>query len=299
MHRFIWDMHYAPLDALTHDYPISAIYGDTPLAPQGPLALPGNYTVRLTIAGKTYTAPLLIKGDPRVNVSPGDLKQQFDIEQKIAGSLHQDYTALQQVRSLRAQLKAAKGKVQGGAAEAVNKLDQQAETFEASAIGPAAAPTGAQGQSLSRLNSAFAHLFEVVQSADAAPTAQAVAAVNDLQQVLAATLMRWNEVKQGVPAVSRQVQSAGLPAIDLERPARSRRPAAPWRLLTILAVAPRLPSGHQRWITSCSAKRARVANIPPCRLMTIVSAISASVASASARRSVTCKRLVMRTPRRV
>jgi hypothetical protein len=58
-----------------------------------------------------------------------------------------------------------------------------------------------------------------VQGPDAAPTTQAVAAAGDLQQALAVTLTRWNEVKKGIPAVSQQLQSAGLPALDLNKPA--------------------------------------------------------------------------------
>jgi len=30
MHRFIWDLHYPPPDALATQFPISAIYDDTP-----------------------------------------------------------------------------------------------------------------------------------------------------------------------------------------------------------------------------------------------------------------------------
>ena len=35
MHRFVWDLHYPPPDALRQDYPISAIYEDTPRVPAG------------------------------------------------------------------------------------------------------------------------------------------------------------------------------------------------------------------------------------------------------------------------
>jgi len=35
MHRFVWNLHYAPPDALEHEFPISAIYRDTPRYPLG------------------------------------------------------------------------------------------------------------------------------------------------------------------------------------------------------------------------------------------------------------------------
>ena len=31
----------------------------------GPTAQPGAYTVKLTVDGKSYTQPLVVKGDPR------------------------------------------------------------------------------------------------------------------------------------------------------------------------------------------------------------------------------------------
>jgi hypothetical protein len=45
MHRFVWDLTYPAPDVLTRDYPISAIYHDTPLYPLGAAALPGQYKV--------------------------------------------------------------------------------------------------------------------------------------------------------------------------------------------------------------------------------------------------------------
>ncbi len=59
-HRFIWDLHYPPPAALSRgrDYPMTAIYQDTPRHPLGPWVLPGQYTVRLTAGATTSTQPL-------------------------------------------------------------------------------------------------------------------------------------------------------------------------------------------------------------------------------------------------
>ena len=83
MYRFVWDLRYTPPDALRHDYPMTAIYHDTPREPRGPIALPGEYTVKLTVDGKSFTQPLSVKMDPRVKTPPAGLKQQFDLAMKI------------------------------------------------------------------------------------------------------------------------------------------------------------------------------------------------------------------------
>jgi hypothetical protein len=219
MHRFVWDLHFTPPDVLSRDYPISAVYHDTPLAPQGILAPPGEYIVRLTVGSHEFMQPLVIKGDPRVKVSDADLEQQYAMEQKLVDALHQDYTALQQVRSLSAQLKDLKARAQGSTSTAIANLDADASALEGSAGGSGGAATGPQTQSLARLNGSLAHVYDVVGLADAAPTVQAIAAADQLQQALRAALARWEQTKKTIANVNQQLQGSGLPTIDLDRPA--------------------------------------------------------------------------------
>ena len=83
MHRFVWDLRYTPPEAVSHDYPISAIYHNTPREPRGPIALPGSYTVKLTVDGRSFTEPLTVKMDPRVKTPAADLKRQFDLAMQV------------------------------------------------------------------------------------------------------------------------------------------------------------------------------------------------------------------------
>jgi photosystem II stability/assembly factor-like uncharacterized protein len=65
MHRFVWDLTAASGPGGGRGGPpISAIYGDTP-ARQGALQPAGNYTVKLTVDGQSYTQMLTVKPDPR------------------------------------------------------------------------------------------------------------------------------------------------------------------------------------------------------------------------------------------
>ena len=80
MHRWVWNFRYPSPVATHHEYPISAVPHETPRSPQGPHAPPGQYTVRLTADGPSYTAPLLVKMDPRVKTPPADLQRQFELD---------------------------------------------------------------------------------------------------------------------------------------------------------------------------------------------------------------------------
>ena len=103
MHRWVWDLHYTAPDSMRHDYPIAAIPHDTPRYPLGPNALPGTYTVRLTVDGKTSTAPLTVKMDPRVKTSTRGLQKKFETEAHLASIMSESTQALHQGGSIRSQ----------------------------------------------------------------------------------------------------------------------------------------------------------------------------------------------------
>ncbi|MEZ5319351.1 MAG: hypothetical protein R2752_18265 [Vicinamibacterales bacterium] len=77
LHRFYWDVRYAPPAVDRFTYPISAVPGDTPKAPQGMFVLPGTYQVRLTVNGRAYRQAVVVRMDPRVRTSQADLEAQF------------------------------------------------------------------------------------------------------------------------------------------------------------------------------------------------------------------------------
>ncbi len=76
-------MHYTPLPDVDAEYPMTAIYRNTPQESTGPWALPGDYSLVLTVNGKSYTQPLTVKMDPRVKASPADLTEQFELSKKL------------------------------------------------------------------------------------------------------------------------------------------------------------------------------------------------------------------------
>ncbi len=182
MHRFVWDLHYPPPAALSHNYPISAIYRDTWREPRGPVALPGRYVLRLTVAGRVLTQPLTIRMDPRVRATPAALAQQFAAAQRLAVAMRRDYDALQAVRALRAKIAAVPKRA------LTDSLDRNLAEIESGGRGPT--------ETLTRLNGELAGLLDLIDGVDAAPTTQAARAVTTLEAKLAGLLARWNAIRR-------------------------------------------------------------------------------------------------------
>ena len=209
-HRFVWDLRYPPPATLERTHPISAIVHDTPAEPLGPFVLPGEYHVKLSAAGRSWTQPLTVRMDPRVPVAPERLAEQLALARGIVDAMGRDAAALARVKALRARLASLPaGARQGALGPAVAALDAKAkELGEGSEDGPRS-----QGTNLTRLNGDLARLLDVVEGADAAPTTQAHAAWAGLEKSLAPLLARWSELQaKDVPALDRQLQQAGVPA---------------------------------------------------------------------------------------
>jgi photosystem II stability/assembly factor-like uncharacterized protein len=213
MHRWVWDLHYPSPASLQHQYPISAVPSDTPRTPQGPIALPGEYTARLAVKGSTFTASLTVKIDPRVNTSPGDLEKQFNLEMRLASELTTSTEAVTQARSVVDQLHKL-GNQSGAMAESIKALDQKVGTI---LRGSTPAVPGTSEPTLTRASAAVDALYTSVGQADAAPTTAQINAAVDTERDLSALTKRWEEIKNSdLPALNRQLKSANLPEIHLE-----------------------------------------------------------------------------------
>ena len=102
--RINWDIRYDSPPAFAHSYAINANEGETPPSPEGPLALPGTYTLTLTVDGKGYTQTVNVKNDPRSPASAADLLAQHELQMKLYQGIKTAYAGYQQVTNVRAQL---------------------------------------------------------------------------------------------------------------------------------------------------------------------------------------------------
>ena len=182
MHRFVWDLHYPAPESLGHEYPISAIFHDTPRLPLGPRALPGDYTAKLTVGGKTYSQNFTLKMDPRVHAAPGALEQMFRTEQDLAAAMNETYDALDQIKKFRDGLKDRIASATPADAQKLQALDQQAAALAGAGGGRGPFASAGGTDNFARLHGEIAQLYGLVDSADAAPTAAQYAAWRGLKE---------------------------------------------------------------------------------------------------------------------
>jgi len=103
LNRFVWDFRY---EGSSHvpDYYLWEYQTGT----KGPMAIPGKYQVRLTVDGKTQTAPFEVVEDPRVHVQQADLQKQFELLLQIRDELTRVFDTVNQIQDVRAQLSGLK-----------------------------------------------------------------------------------------------------------------------------------------------------------------------------------------------
>jgi photosystem II stability/assembly factor-like uncharacterized protein len=221
LNRFVWDMRYEGATRVPRS-PLWA--GGT----DGPQVVPDKYQVRLTVNGKSSTAPLEIVPDPRLKVTQQDLEKQLDLLLKIRERVTQAHETVNQIRDIRAQITALNKRLENqpqakSVAEAGKQLDKKMTEVEEVLIQTKAK----SGQDVLnypiRLNNYLVALGGVVESADSAPTQVSYDVFTMLGKQLDDQLARWKQIMgTDVPAYNDVVKKQEVPAIILAKPADSK-----------------------------------------------------------------------------
>lgn len=214
MNRFVWDLRYPAPPAITPSYTMHAVFGEnTPALPLGPLALPGDYTVRLTVNGRHYDQPLTVKMDPRVAISQAALSQELQLGLKISSDLKADTETHIAIANLQSQLKSVAARLTGDGNSStlaevkklsgdINAMDQG--SHENHTLG------------LAELGDQLVTLSGTVGAADAAPTSQARQAFEQCHAELETILGRWREAQQNlIPKLNADLVKAGMPPVKM------------------------------------------------------------------------------------
>ena len=205
MHRFTWDVHYQPLDGGGRiggpNLPMAAIGHNTIAAPTTPWVNPGTFTVKLTVDGKTYSQPIVVKPDPRVKTPALAMQQVYTLSKALYyGALDTQATA-RQLRGLRDQIAARKAQATGSLADALSTLDTSLDAI----IG-----TTAGADTLVGASTGLAGVMNSLQGADVRPTTVQLAAIARARTNATKAIGKWTGVKAvDLPAVNGKLRAAG------------------------------------------------------------------------------------------
>ncbi len=217
LNRFVWDLRYEGATKV----PRAPLWGGST---DGPVALPGAYQIRLTVLGKTYTAPVEIKADPRLKISQDDLAKQFDLLLKIRDKVTETDDAIIQIRDVRDQVNAENKRLKNdprekAIADAGKALDKKMTAVEEELIQTKAK----SGQDVLnfpvRLNNHLVALSGVVGSADSAPTKQSYEVFDMLSKAVDEQLAKWKAIAStDLGAYNNLVKQQEVPAIMVTQP---------------------------------------------------------------------------------
>ena len=218
MHRINWDLRYPDPPTLNYGYYGTLLdyreytlnwhatpghtYRSTII---GAMVLPGKYVATLTVDGRSYTQPITIVRDPRVNVSPAALAAQFRLQQRMVAGLTASYEGVNYIQQLRAALTARTEQAVGrsGAAQiasAAKSLDAELATLATTGFGIVHRDLGR------RYSDQFI--------ADAMPTPSVIAGVDEPCKQLDATISKLQSLETtSIAALNTQLASAGLSAL--------------------------------------------------------------------------------------
>lgn len=195
MHRFVWDLRYDSPQTLPASYygPIlqyteytladHAIPHLTPRQqPQGPLVVPGHYTVELTVDGKTLRQPLTVQLDPRVHATQQDLDAQLALAQRLLKGIKASYTGYHSAEALKT---AADQNTKGGSRPA-NFNDRIQAVQEGTKAEPGMGP----------INRDLARLLFSIEAGDQRPTEPQIQAVDAACEALKKADSLWKALTE-------------------------------------------------------------------------------------------------------
>jgi hypothetical protein len=181
---------------------------------QGPLVLPGTYTVRMTKGGETYEAKIPVELDRRATYTLADRKQQYDAATRIAELFGEESSLMGRIQALRGDLAERANATTDAAlkkriADFDGRIDAVRKRIVATTEGGAI--TGEE-----RLREDTDKVYGAVLSYDGAPTAYQLERIDVLQAEFNDIDTQFEALlKQDLPVLNTALAAGGLQLIDI------------------------------------------------------------------------------------
>ena len=216
MNVFVWNLRYPNVTTVEGTNIMWAGNGE------GVRVLPGNYKVRL-VEDKERIAEqeFVVKKDPRVTASDADLKEQFDLHQKINKKVDQAHIAINQIRKIKTQISGYLGNVKDSTTvremkKITKPIVADLEDIESKLMQPKAkAPQDVLAFPV-QLNDKMAGLGSIVSSGETKPTKSSYQVYEDLASKIDKQIARVKEIMDiKIPEFNNYVKQQQIPAITI------------------------------------------------------------------------------------
>lgn len=214
LNRFEWDLNHEGPFAV--DDLVTMVIGNPP---RGPEAVPGTYSVRLTIGEEQLQESFQLKADPRWNTTTDDLRETYMMAEEIADMITNFQKAIDQIRSAREQIESISEKKSDSQAiqvqaKALNqKLTEVENKFINNEIKSGQDPIGMER----RLSNRMGRLYQVVRDHDAKPTGGMEERLKDLEKVYEEYMGEFNAIiNQDIQDFNNLLDQQGVGYIILE-----------------------------------------------------------------------------------
>ncbi|HUB82190.1 MAG TPA: hypothetical protein VMB03_25510 [Bryobacteraceae bacterium] len=215
LNRFTWNLRYeGPVK-------VPGAFFESDIPPKGPMALPGTYTVRLTVGSESQTAPLELRKDPRVEISQADLEKQFELERQITRRLTALHNTVNAIRELRAQLNGLEQRYRNAPGwqavkTAADGLLQKMTVVEEKIIQSKIKSTEGDLRYPTMLDEQLSYLSLSVDATDAAPSDSQQQVFSELSARLQEQLVVWDGIlSRDVTAFNKTAEEKKLALIGV------------------------------------------------------------------------------------
>lgn len=215
LNRFTWNMRYS--DAEGFDGLI--MWGGSL---EGPVAIPGDYQVKLKYQETCLESSFSIMADPRSSSTQHDLAAQFDFLISARDTLSKIHIAIKEIRFARKSINDWSDKLdQASLPEGIEELSEEI-TAEMKMIEESLYQTKNQsGQDPLnfpiRLNNKLAHLSSLVSMGNNKPTNQSYELRMEIQPEITTLLSQWERLKSDkIQTLNNKLTTSGMPLISVK-----------------------------------------------------------------------------------
>lgn len=217
LNRFVWDLHY-PDTRQVKD--VVNDEGST----RGPFVSPGAYTVRLSVRGQTLSKPFVVRGDPRLTTTQADYDAQLALALQVQSKTNELSDAARRILDIEHALDARVSDTKGQpyakrVSDAVKPLHERLETIRDSLVEIHSHADQITLHYPVRYYNMLLSLAGMVQSADAAPTAQEGGIYRDLAPKIDQQLGRLRSIETNeLAAFNALLKELNVPGVMVKAP---------------------------------------------------------------------------------